>query len=356
MTGTTSQPATGQPACPRPAGGLPTGASAGAHRYQRWSGRLSSSRWTWLAIAATGIRHAFAHAKTRTLVTSAVMLVLAAGLIFFLIAQLEQLVGSEEAPGILNFTKTLLGVDLSEVANLADYRTLVWRTAFIFMLRIELFWVLIMVARVGPGLIADDLKARALPIYFSKPLAPYTYLLGKWLVVATFIGLVLTVPNLLSLVVGTMLTGGLQTWGETFGLGLDLAISGFAVMVVGGWAVLAMSSMTSDKRYATVGWLAICLLPSTTQAILNDQLTAGAREGLLGSLSLRDNVLILTEWLFDLRNAWAATSLDTTVFEAALMRPVNPLYPALVLLFVVVLSMVVCYRRVVRFSRAASNL
>lgn len=350
MTGTTS---TGQPAS---WAALPSGTSDAAHRYQRWSGRLSSRRWTWLAIAVSGIRHAFAHAKTRTLVTSAVMLVIAAGIIFFLVAQLEQLVGREEAPGILNFTKTLLGVDLSEVTNLADYRTLVWRTAFIFMLRIEVFWVLIIVARVGPGLIADDLKARALPIYFSKPLAPLTYILGKWLVVATFIGLVLTVPNLLSLIVGTMLTGGLQTWGETFGLGLDLAVSGFAVMVVGGWAVLAMSSMTSDKRYATVGWLAICLLPATAQAILDENLSPRATEGLLGSLSLRDNVLILTEWLFDLRSAWAATSLDTRVFEAALMRPVDPLYPALVLLFVTVLSMVVCYRRVVRFSRAASNL
>ena len=86
--------------------------------------------------------------------------------------------------------------------------------------------------------IADDIKSRALPIYFARPIVPLTYLLGKWLVVAAYIGVVMLVPNLLSLMLGVLVTGGLQTVGETARLGFDLIVSGVGVMVVGGALIL----------------------------------------------------------------------------------------------------------------------
>jgi len=107
--------------------------------------------------------------------------------VFYLLAQLEILAGTRQAEGLYALVKTFLGVDLSSASRLAEYREVLWRSAFLFLFsKAELFWVFILGAFVGPGLIADDLKARALPIYFARPVNPRTYLLGKWTVIAFF--------------------------------------------------------------------------------------------------------------------------------------------------------------------------
>jgi ABC-type transport system involved in multi-copper enzyme maturation permease subunit len=242
------------------------------------------------------------------------------------------------------------------VTRLAEFREVLWRSVFIFMIQVQLFWVMVLVARVGPGLIANDIKARALPIYFARPITPSTYLLGKWMVAATFIGLVTVAPNLAALIFGVLLTGGLQTWGQTLGLGLDLLVCGAGVMVFGGMLILALSSTTADSRYVSVGWLAVCLLPVMAQAIVSDALDPAQTTGLLGSISLRDNLMNLTKWVFDLRDAWASTPLPAGAYEQALGNPVKTIYPAIVLGGITVAAAVFCYRRVLRFSQAAANV
>ena len=47
-------------------------------------------------------------------------------------------------------------------------------------------------------------------------------------------------------------------------------------MVVGGVLILALSSMTSDKRYASVAWYALCLLPLIAQQIIRENLVASS--------------------------------------------------------------------------------
>jgi len=221
---------------------------------------------------------------------------------------------------------------------------------------VELFWVFVVIVRAGPGLIADDLKARALPIYFARPITPLTYLAGKWMVVAFFIGMVVLVPNLLALILGTLVTGGLQTFGQTLGLGWDLLVTGVGVMVFGGAVVLTLSSLSSDKRYVTVGWVAICLLPVMAQAVLFDVLPDEVTGGWLGSVSLFRDITVTADWVFGIREAWESTPLPREVFDNALGRPIALFYPASVLLAFMVGSFFICYRRVLRFSRSAASV
>jgi hypothetical protein len=173
--------------------------------------------------------------------------------------------------------------------------------------------------------------------------------------VASFIGMVVLVPNLLALILGTLVTGGLQTFGQTLGLGLDLLITSVGVMVLGGAVILALSSLSSDRRYVTVGWVAICLLPLMAQGILFDALPEDATSGWLGSVSLFRDVTVMADWVFGIRAAWESTPLSPEVFERALGRPISLFYPACVLSAVMMGSFLICYRRVLRFSRSAAS-
>ena len=325
-------------------------------RYQRWSGRLSAGWRTWIALVTTGIRLAYHRSHVRFLISMSLGFIVGTCAVFYVISFVETLVGRQETRGAYEFINTFLGVDLSGVSRMADYREVLWKATFMLVIKIQLVWVLIVVGRIGPGLIADDLKSRALPIYFARPLQPLTYLTGKWMVAAAFIAVVTLVPNLVSLIVGTMMTGGAGSATQTLALAGQLSLSGAGLMVIGGALILALSSLSADKRYVTIGWLAVCILPLTAQSILTEELPAGTAVGFLGSISLSGDFTMLTEWLLGLRRALEATPLPPRAFNQALGAPIKPIYPAVVLLGVTVASLLVCYWRVLRFSRAAANV
>ena len=336
-------------------------AAGTAHRYQRWPARLGpdqrgAATGGWVNIAVAGLRLEYKRPATQKLLWMSLAFVGGTCVLLYVLLLAEQVAGMPEARGYTELLGTLLGVDLSSVTRLAELREVLWRAIFVLMTKGQLFWVMVIAARVGPGLICRDIKAQALPIYFSKPITPLTYLLGKWLIVAGLIAAVTLLPNVISLILSVILTGGLATWGQTLHLGWDLVVSGLGVMLFGGVLVLAISSLTSDARYVVVGWLAICLLPALAQGIVDDAVAPAQREGLLSCISLGDNIVVLTEWLFDMSDAWAALPLPPSVIPAALTRSAEPGWPMVVLGMLFVGSAVLCYRQVLRFSRAAANL
>jgi len=331
-------------------------AAASEHRYGRWRGTLNQGRWTWFAIVVTGIRLSLRGMRTRTLLLSTSGIVIFVVSVLYCFSLLEVMAGTEEAAGIMQFVKQLLNVDISAAARIGEYREVLWRFLFLFSVKGEMFWVLLVVSIVGPGLISHDLKHGALPIYFAKPITPLTYLLGKWLIVASFIATVTVVVNLLTLGLGTLIAGGLHTWAQTFDLAGDLVFSGAILCLVCGATVLALSSLSSDHRYVTVAWLAVCLLPVIAQAIVNDLLPPESTTGWLGCLSLRENVMTLTDWAFGVRQAIEVAGLPSSAFTHALTKAVSVGKATLVLGAWTVVMLWVSYRRVVAFSQSAANV
>ncbi len=340
---------------PHAAGAAPTATVHSTH-YHRHMGRLRSARGTWLAIVVHGVQLALKDMRNVLLVMLGLGLVIAAGAIFYTLSLLEELIGTQEAHGIYRFMQVFLRIDLRDITQISDYRLPIWQSVFMLMIKVQLFYLLIVIGQLGAGLVSADLKTNALPIYFSRPITPLSYLLGKWLTIGVFIALAMLVPNLAGLAAGILVVGSPGPWWQTLGLAANLTLIGVGVMLVGGLFILALSSLTADRRFVIVGWLALALLPHITQQILYEQLEPTATTGFLGSLSLSNNVLILATWLLDLRQAWQATGLPMKAYEAALGPPVQPLYPALVLLTLTVLAAAICYRRVVRFSRSAANV
>ncbi len=335
---------------------MTTASTDRVHQYQRWLGTLGKTHWTWPAIVVSGINLSFRHSKTRILLLTSGIPVLTAVGVFYVTSLLESVVGTDQARGLYDFVNGLLHIDIRGISQLAEFRDMLWRITFLMMSKLQMLWVLIVVARVGASVIANDLKARALPIYFSKPVTPATYLLGKWAVVASFVALVTLVPSLAAFALGMALTGGPGTWAQVFTLTIDLTASGALVCLVSAAVILALSSITSDQRYVTVGWVAICLLPAFAQAIINESLPADSRIGWLGCISLRDDIVIVIEHLLRIRQGLAATSLPAERFAQALGDPVDPAKAALILSALTATAIVFSWRRVVRFSRTASTV
>lgn len=295
------------------------------------------------------------HAKTRTLVMTSGFLVLGACGMFYAITIFETMLGQEGAKEVFDFLRVTFGIDLRGLQNLKEFREVLWRSTFLLLMKAQLIWVLIVVARVGAGLISKDLKSRALPIYFSKPITPTTYLLGKWLVIVLFVGVVTVVPNLLSLLLGSALTGGLDDWKVMVHLGVGILLSGLAVCCVSGAVILALSSLSSDQRYVSVGWVALCVLSIFAQQIVLQALPPESLNGWLKAISLRDNIVIVFEQLLGVRESLGRTNLPANQFETALLRPMEFANVA-VLIGLTLASVFVAWRRVVRFSRAAASV
>ncbi len=331
-----------------------TDATIQGYQYRRWSRTRRPSRLVWPAIILNEIRLALRQAKTRTLVMTSGFLVLGACGMFYFISLLETLIGQEGAQEAFNFIKVLFGIDLAGL-NVNEIRDALWRSSFLLMIKAQMVWVLIVVARVGAGLISKDLKARALPIYFAKPLTPMTYLLGKWGVIASFIALIMLIPNLLALAVGTAITGGPGSWGQITSMAGGILVSGSVACVVAGAVILALSSLSSDQRYVTVGWVAVCLLSVFAQKMINESLPADSSNSWLRAISLRDNFIMLSDRAFGVRHALEVSGLPGEQLTKALGRPMEP-SNAIVLGALTLVSLYIAWRRVVRFSRSAATV
>lgn len=323
------------------------------YQYRRWNRSLGAAHWIWPAIVRNEIKLALREAKTRTLLMTSGVLVIGACAMFYVISMLELLIGTEGAKEAFDFIKVMLGIDLTGL-DVRQFRDALWRSSFLLMIKAQMVWVLIVVARVGAGLISRDLKARALPIYFAKPLTPLTYLLGKWGVIASFIALIMLVPNLAALAIGTAITGGPGTWGQIASMAGGIIVSGSVVCIVAGAVILALSSLSSDQRYVTVGWVAVCLLSIFAQKIVNEALPPESSNSWLRAISLRDNIVLLSDRALGVRRALEISDLPGEKLTHAFSRPMEA-SNAIVLVGLTLISLYIAWRRVVRFSRSAAT-
>src|SRR2546429_6447366 len=93
-----------------------------------------------------------------------------------------------------------------------------------------LFFVSLMAAVIGAGLIADDMQSMAFTLYLSRPITQTDYLLAKAAILAPLVSMVTIVPLLLTALVAALL--GRVSWTIAVeAMGISLAIGGLLTAV-----------------------------------------------------------------------------------------------------------------------------
>ena len=330
------------------------------HRgYHHWDGELGSARWSWLAILGNGLKLGMQQRHAALLLWAGLPLALVAGVLFYFMAVFQEgrpsdLVGSEQ----LGFLFGILGLGRPRgVLAIQDMILPMWTLVFTRLCQAQLVLVLLVQAKFGSDSVAGDLRTNALPIYFSKPITLSTYLLGKWLVLVSFTLAVTLVPSLIAYAAGMLLSGPGTELGLTAGLLGRVVIQSLLVAGMASLTVLAMSSLTRDKRLVAVGWVALALVPMIVQGLFDAMLPAERLRGLLGSLSLPRNINRLTYWLLDVERA-VQTSPAPELFAKAAGRDalgVGLGYAIAVLAAITAVSLIICVKRVRRFQVAVAN-
>jgi ABC-2 type transport system permease protein len=132
-----------------------------------------------------------------------------------------------------------------------------WTIIFTIFYKIQLNFAMVLVVLVGPGLISQDLRYNALPLYFSRPLTRFDYFVGKLGVIAFFLGVAAIVPAVLAYLFGVALSASLSIVGQTFHILLGSITYGLVIVVCAGSLVLALSSLSRSSRMVGAMWLGI---------------------------------------------------------------------------------------------------
>jgi ABC-2 type transport system permease protein len=234
--------------------------------YQHWSGTLSGYAWRWLTITRHGVRVGMKNPFLRIVVIASWLP--AVGLAFMLCLW-----------GLLEHKSALIAPLIPMLAGtfppemLADpqhYRVEVWTLCFHYFLQIELRVSMIVVLLVGPGLISQDLRFNALPLYFSRPLRRGDYFVGKLGVIGWFLSLVVILPSLIAYTLGLLFSMDFQTVRDTFPVLLTCLAYGAVIVLSAGTLILALSSLSRNSRYIALFWVALWFVSSIVAGILEE--------------------------------------------------------------------------------------
>jgi ABC-2 type transport system permease protein len=121
---------------------------------------------------------------------------------------------------------------------------------------------------VGAGLIANDRRAHALQIYLSKPLTRAEYMAGKLAVLVTFLLLVTWIPALLLLVLQIAFAGSFAFVRAHLYLFPAITVFAFLEVFVAGFAMLALSSLSTSSRYVGILYAGVVLFTDAMFGVL----------------------------------------------------------------------------------------
>lgn len=101
---------------------------------------------------------------------------------------------------------------------------------FLYFMNVQSVLAIALASLTGPGLIAPDLANNALPLYFSRPMTRWEYVLGRLLVLAGLLSVITWVPGLM--LYGTQVGMAGWTWfTNNWWLGAAL-FTGFALWIL----------------------------------------------------------------------------------------------------------------------------
>jgi hypothetical protein len=145
----------------------------------------------------------------------------------------------------------------------------VWSTLILAYFRYpQLVAMVLLVGLIAPMLVSYDLRSKAYLQYFSRPLSPMGYILGKSAVVWFFLAITITIPAIVLYVVGVLLSPELSVVYETWDIPLRILAATVTLVIPTTALALCYSSCTSESRYASFAWFATWVLGYVAYQIL----------------------------------------------------------------------------------------
>jgi hypothetical protein len=239
--------------------------------YQHWKGPLSPHRWRWLAIARHGVRVQLKNRNVRRLLIVACAPALAlvtAAVLWGLVEQKSQ--------SVLAVARNLLPADV--VGEPRAYRLAAWTIGYSLFFKLQTFFIMLLAAVAGPGLISQDLRFNALPLYFSRPLTRRDYFLGKLGVIGALVAAVAVAPAVFAYLVGACFSLDLTVVRDTYAVLLAGMAFGLLATLSVGTLILALSSLSRRSLYVGIAWAGLWIISWVTGTALTEMHQEGLRD------------------------------------------------------------------------------
>ncbi|MGQ9575467.1 MAG: ABC transporter permease [Thermoguttaceae bacterium] len=232
----------------------------------------------------------------------------------------------------------------AENLRIAKERHLVWSWLLANFFRYPQAVVMaLLVGMIAPPLIAQDVRTRAFLLYFSRPLTRVEYMVGKMAVLWGYLSLITTLPALFLYLLGVFLSPDLGVIRETWDLPLRILAASAVLMIPTTALALALSSLTSESRYATFAWFAIWAAGWAAYAIVNVNIPGSRTAQNVTLASLYHILGEVQHWVFGLDRSFG--SLVSAVVRVQPARlPVSA--AAVELTAITLVSLAILYRRV----------
>lgn len=224
--------------------------------YRTWSGRRAAQFFRPLVIARGGVALILKRRWLRILLVLAWLPVLipAFGIFAFEFSSTDP----ELQDLIVGVVSRPLGrPDLGAMImnDMESSRHEVWSTMILAYFRYpQLFAMVGLIGLIAPLLVSYDLRTKAYLMYFSRPLTPTQYIVGKSAVIWFFLAAVVTIPALLLYVLGVLLSPDLTVISQTWDIPLRILAASIVLMLPTTTLAVVYSSLTAESRYATFAW------------------------------------------------------------------------------------------------------
>jgi ABC-2 type transport system permease protein len=263
--------------------------------YQHWHGTLSGHGSRWLTVTRHGVRAHFKNRWARIVILTAWVPALALAAVLVTWGLIEQ-----KAALVQPLLALFSGLPDEIKVSPKNYRIAIWTISYQYFFQWEIFFSMILVMLVGPGLISQDIRFNAIPLYFSRPLRRIDYFIGKLGVIAFFLAAVAVVPALLAYLLGICFSLDLGIVRDTVRLLLASVAYGSIVVISAGTLMLAMSSLSRNSRYVAGLWIGIWFVSN----IVAGTLTGVLKRDWCPMVAYTENLMRLCRALLDTQSAW----------------------------------------------------
>lgn len=285
--------------------------------YRPYDGPVRPAAVRWWPITRTGVRLAFGSKILRRMIYLSWAPGLYYGLVFYLFAQalsappdswwrqpaeavtFQFFKFKETVKKKYEIEKRIRPGLMKLEGDLMELAPAFWTTSFFYFFVIsQSFVAMIIVAIVGPPLISQDLRNRSYLIYFAKPIMRGEYILGKTMVVITYLLVVTLVPGVVIFLLSIAFSPSLDILVYTAPVLPRIFLASIIICVPVSLIVLYLSSLTHYTRYSIFGWIAICLTGEIAFHFA-DGFGSHPGGGAHFLLSIRQTLLTACEGVFD---------------------------------------------------------